>query len=109
MFRIGPVRRDEKRNQRFMGPGALAVPQWNRLGLQRRQKHIDALDPEAKGTTITYQVYFAGLQHEAKSIRKGDYVLQAKAAHSSWNVPMIATVYVNGQPLTRSCCKNVRW
>jgi hypothetical protein len=98
LFRIGPVRRDEKKNQRVMDPVL-----WQfRNGTDwdfKDGKYIHALDPDAKDVTITYRVYFSSLQHEAKSIQKGDYVLQAKAAYSSWNVPLTATVYVNGQPL----------
>jgi hypothetical protein len=97
IFRIGPIK-DEKRNQRVMHPVLWEFR--NRTDWDFEDgKYIHALDPDAKDMTLTYRVYFAGLEHEAKPIQKGDYVLQAQARYNSWNAPLTATVYVNGRAL----------
>lgn len=98
ILRIGPTRKDEKRNRMVMDPVLWEFR--NRTDWDFKDgKYIHALDPDTKEMTLTYRVYFAGLEHEAKPIRKGDFVLQAKTGYSSWNAPVTATVYVNGRPL----------
>jgi hypothetical protein len=55
--------------------------------------------PDAKDVTLEYRVYYAGLTHEQAKLKDGDYVIQAEANYQSSNVPLAASVFVNGSPL----------
>ena len=57
------------------------------------------LGPDTREVTHTYQLFLAGLGHEAQKVRDGDYVLQVDQSYSRVP-PVTATVFVNGTPLT---------
>ena len=69
-------------------------------------KYSHPLGPDVKEVTLSYSVYYGGMQYENAKIKAGDFVLTAKPgytdvsqAHGSWNSPVTATVFVNGAAL----------
>ena len=82
IFRIGPVtKKDGKRTM---------YPLWEfRNGTD--WKHADGkfthqLGPDTKAVTLTYKVFFAGLEAENRPVAAGDYVLSGKQNYDVWNV-----------------------
>lgn len=95
-FSIGPVSRDKNDKQVMM-------PLWN-FGNSTDWEYKDgrfshATGPDVKTVTLSYHVYFAGLEHENRKLRAGDFFLQGKPEINYLNVPVTATVFVNDTPL----------
>ncbi|MCA1732810.1 MAG: hypothetical protein LC732_04330 [Acidobacteria bacterium] len=61
--------------------------------------YFHPLGPNVKDVTLTMKVYWAGLQHEARELKAGDFILQGVPDYSGWNCPVTGTVFVNGTPL----------
>lgn len=57
------------------------------------------LGPGVKDVTLSYQLYYAGLERERGELKAGDYVLSGKATYQSWSSPVVAAVWINGTPL----------
>jgi|GEM_PF-3008209 len=95
-FSIGPVSRDKNDRQVMM-------PLWN-FGNSTDWEFKDgrfshATGPDVKKVTLSYHVYFAGLEHENRKLRAGDFFLQGRPDSKYLNVPVTATVFVNDTPL----------
>ena len=95
-FSIGPVSRDKNDRQVMM-------PLWN-FGNSTDWEFKDgrfshATGPDVKKVTLSYHVYFAGLEHENRKLRAGDFFLQGGPDSKYSNVPVTATVFVNDTPL----------
>lgn len=99
IFRIGPMFRDAKDSARFVMNPVL----WKfRNGTDWKLndgKYSHPLGPDVKEVTLSYRLYWAGLEHETAELKEGDYVLQATPVYDSWNSPVAATVFVNGTAL----------
>ena len=52
-----------------------------------------------KEVTLSYKIYYAGLQNENIKLKAGDFVISGKPTYGSWSSPITATVFVNGTPL----------
>jgi hypothetical protein len=93
IFRIGPVQK-KKDGQRVMNTvwEFRNGTDWKR----KDDKYTHQLGPDVKEVTLTYKVYYAGLEAEGRALRAGDYVLQGEQDYG-WNSPVTATVWVNGQ------------
>jgi hypothetical protein len=95
-FSIGPVHRDKNDHLR------MAVIWKFRNGTDWKFKegsYTHALGPQAKDVTLSHRVYYAGLDHEGRRLRTGDYIVTGKPEYGGWNAPVTATVFVNGTPL----------
>ena len=95
LFRVGPVtKKDGKRTM---------SPLWEfRNGTDWKYadgKYTHQLGPDTKAVTLTYKVFFAGLEAEDRPVAAGDYVVTGKQNYGSWNVPVTATVFVNNEPV----------
>ena len=53
-----------------------------------------------KEVTLTYKLYFAGLEAEGRPVAAGDYVITGDQNYASWNTPVTGTVFVNGHALS---------
>jgi len=95
-FSIGPVSRD-KRDRQVMSP------LWkfgNGTDWEYKDgKFSHATGPDVKKVSLSYRVYYAGLDHENGKVRAGDFWLQGKPQTNYLNVPLTATVFVNDTPL----------
>lgn len=98
IFRIGPMRKDPKRNQMTMDPVLWEFRNDTDWKLNEG-RYSHPLGPDVKEVVLTYRVYFAGLELENKPLKAGDFILRGKPSYGSWNSPVIATVFVNGTPL----------
>jgi len=99
IFRIGPMYRDPKNSARFiMSPIIWEFRNGTDWKLSNG-RYLNALGPDVKEVTLSYHMYWAGLEREGMGLKAGDYILQAKPEYKSWNSPVIATVFVNGTPL----------
>ena len=98
-FRIGPAYHDEKKRSFVMQPVLWQF--HNNTDWKRRDDgtYFHPLGPHVKDVTLTIKVYWAGLEHEARALNAGDFVLQGVPGFSSWNSPVTGTVFVNGTPL----------
>ncbi len=98
IFRIGPVHKDAETGALVMRPVL-----WEfRNGTDwrfRQGRFTHRLGPGVHEVTLDYTVYFAGLAHEDVTLQDGDYVLEGKPSYASTNLPLTATVHVNGTPL----------
>ncbi|MGH9650724.1 MAG: hypothetical protein ACRD3I_09670, partial [Terriglobales bacterium] len=55
--------------------------------------------PKVKEVTLSYRIFNADMDKEGAELNAGDYVLIGKPMYSSWNSPVVGTVWVNGTPL----------
>ena len=62
-------------------------------------RYSHPLGPDVKEVTLSYKIYYAGLQNENIKLKAGDFVISGKPTYGSWNSPITATVFVNGTPL----------
>jgi len=96
IFRVGPV--TKKGGKRTMGPVV-----WEfRNGTDWKHKdgkYTHQSGPDVKEVTLTYKLYFAGLEAEGRPVAAGDYVLTGDQNYGSWNTPVTGTVFVNGHAL----------
>jgi hypothetical protein len=98
-FRIGPMRPDPSdSNKVIMSPVIWEFCNGTDWKLEKGVYSI-ALGPDVKEVTLSYHVYWAGLDHEGVGLKAGDYVLQGKPAYTAWNTPVAGTVFVNGTAL----------
>jgi hypothetical protein len=58
------------------------------------------LGPDRKEVTLTFRVFQAGREAEARKLGAGDYVLTGQPSYSSWNGPLTATAFVNGHEVS---------
>jgi len=98
IFRIGPVHKDTKSNQLVMDPVLWEFRNGTDWKLENG-RHSHPLGPGTKEVTLTFPVFYAGLDMEKQEIKAGDYVLSGKPDFNSWNSPVNAMVSVNGTPL----------
>jgi Zn-dependent protease with chaperone function len=68
---------------------------WN----LKNGRYVHRLGPQRTEVTLLMAVYYAGLEHELRETRAGDYLLKGKPKYVGWNGPVSATVFVNGTPL----------
>ncbi len=100
VFRIGRMKREEARKELVMAPVIWAFrndTDWKFT--EATQSFSHPLGPKVKEVTISYRIYNAGMDREGVELNAGDYVLIGKPAYSSWNSPVVGTVWVNGTPL----------
>jgi len=95
-FSIGPVSRD-KNDRQVMMPLSNFGNSTDWEFKDGRFSH--ATGPDVKKVTLSYHVYFAGLEHENRKLRAGDFFLQGGPDSKYSNVPVTATVFVNDTPL----------
>src|SRR5262245_56718107 len=98
IFHVGPVRKAED-GKRVMGP---VIWTWQN-GTDWKfddGKFTHQLGPDTKDVTVTYKLYFAGLDSERRKLGAGDYVLTGDQNYHQSNTPLVATVFVNGQAVT---------
>jgi hypothetical protein len=99
LFRIGPMFRDPQDSSRFIMSPVLWHFRNDTDWKLENGKYSHPLGPDVKEVTLTYRVYWAGLDRENVKLNAGDYVLQAKSEYAGWNTPVGATVFVNGTAL----------
>lgn len=98
IFRIGPMRKDPGALKAIMAPVLWELDNGTDWSFQGGG-FSHPLGPEVKDVTLTYAVYYAGLANEKSSIQRGDYVLSGRGRYATWNVPITATIWINGTPL----------
>jgi hypothetical protein len=96
IFRIGPARKEAK--------GFVMAPVLWEFRNDTDWKLKDGayshpLGPGVKEVTLSYKLYYAGLENERHDLKAGDYVLSGKPQYNSWNSPVVATIFVNGTAL----------
>jgi len=85
-------------------PGKIVMnkPLWSFLNSNGWQfkdgTYIHDFGPRAKNATLTFKVYFAGLDTEGVKISDDDYVIRADSTVYQGDASS-ATIYVNGHPL----------
>lgn len=98
IFSIGPVYKDPKTDRSVMRPVL-----WEfRNGTDWKfedGKFSHRLGPGTKEVTLNYRVHFAGLDWEDTPLENGDYLLQGAPQWASYNLPLTATIFLNGVPL----------
>jgi hypothetical protein len=95
-FKIGPA--SKKGNQIVVGPVLWMLrndADWKHSGAT----YTHPLGPGVKEVTLTYNLYYAGMDLEQSELKAGDYVLQGKATYGSYASPVVGTVWINGTPL----------
>lgn len=99
VFKIGPMHKDSNDSKnKIMSPVLWQFnngTDWDFEG----GTFIHALGPDMKEITLTYHFYWAGVALENRPIKKGDYILQVETYHND-NSPVIATLLINGTPLS---------
>jgi hypothetical protein len=97
-FHIGPMENSGKREVLTMRPVLWKFR--NQGGWKFRDGKYSYLpNPEAKDSSRAYQVYYAGLGHEQRSLHNGDYVVVAKPEIPARDSPVTVTLFINGTPL----------
>lgn len=96
-FRIGPTR--EEANKRTIMAPVLFEFRNNTDWKLADSRYSHPLGPNVKEVTLTYKLYYAGLDHEGGELKAGDYVLRGAPKYNSWNSPVTGTVSVNGTML----------
>jgi Zn-dependent protease with chaperone function len=95
-FRIGPVARTGiQRSMEVVLWELSNKTDWD----LRNGRYVHRLGPQRTDITLQVPVYYAGLEHEERQTKNGDYILKGKPEYGSWNGPVSATVFVNGTPL----------
>jgi len=98
VFRIGLMEKSGKREVLTMRPVLWKF--HNEAGWKFRDgKYTYLPNPEAKDSSRAYQVYYAGLEHEQRSLHNGDYVVVAKPEIPARDSPVTVTLFINGTPL----------
>lgn len=102
VFRIGPMKKDDAGRNMVMDPVLWEFENgtdWK----YNDGTYSHPLGPNVKEVTLTYNLYFAGLDMEKKELNAGDFILASKpnygGAGVAWNPSATATVFVNGTPL----------
>ncbi|MGH9532130.1 MAG: M48 family metalloprotease, partial [Terriglobales bacterium] len=100
IFRIGRMKKDEAGKSLVMEPVVWEFrndTDWKFN--EATQSFSHPLGPKVKEVTISYRIFNAGMDKEGAELNAGDYVLIGKPMYSSWNSPVVGTVWVNGTPL----------
>jgi hypothetical protein len=100
LFRIGRMKKDDASKALTMAPVIWEFrngTDWKFNDATQSFSH--PLGPKVKEVTISYRIFNAGIDREVVEVSAGDYVLIGKPAYSSWNSPVVGTVFVNGTPL----------
>jgi hypothetical protein len=98
IFRLGPARETPGKDQWIMEPIIWEFrndTDWTFANA----RYSHPLGPDVKEVTLSYKIYYAGLQNENIKLKAGDFVISGKPTYGSWNSPVTATVFVNGTPL----------
>ena len=98
IFQLGPARKSRGKDQWIMEPIMWEFrndTDWKFAN----GRYSHPLGPDVKEVTLSYKIYYAGLQHENIKLKAGDFVISGKPTFSPWNSPITATVFVNGTPL----------
>ncbi len=98
IFRIGPARKAAGKDEWLMNPVLWEFRNETDWKLADG-KYSHPLGPDVKEVTLSYELYYAGVQNENAKLKAGDFVLTGKPTYGSWNSPVGATVFVNGTPL----------
>lgn len=98
IFEMGPAEKAAGKDEWLMNPVLWEFRNETDWKLDNG-KYSHPLGPDVKEVTLSYRIYYAGLQNENTKLNAGDFVLTGKPAYSTWNSPVIATVFVNGTPL----------
>jgi hypothetical protein len=98
IFEIGPAQKAPGKDEWIMNPVLWKFRNETDWKLTNG-KYSHPLGPDVKEVTLSYRIYYAGLQNENTKLKAGDLVLTGKPSFSTWNSPVIATVFVNGTPL----------
>ncbi|MDZ4859984.1 MAG: hypothetical protein SGI88_13480 [Candidatus Hydrogenedentes bacterium] len=99
IFRIGPMFKDPKDSTRFVMNPVLWEFRNDTDWKLKDGQYSHPLGPDVQDVTLSYRLYWAGLEHENAKLNAGDYVLQAKSDYGGWNTPVGAMVFVNGVAL----------
>jgi Zn-dependent protease with chaperone function len=97
-FRLGPAAPGARRGEHVMKPVLWEFrndTDWSLSDGEFRHR----LGPNVKDITLSFPLYFAGLDQETAEPKAGDYILGGKPHSDSWTAPVTATVFVNGTPL----------
>jgi len=98
IFRLGPAHKTPGNDQWIMEPILWEFrndTDWKFAN----GRYSHPLGPDVKEVTLSYKIYYAGLQNENIKLKAGDFVISGKPTYSPWNSPITATVFVNGTPL----------
>jgi hypothetical protein len=98
LFRIGPMHKDERDNKMVMAPVLWSFNNFTDWEF-KDGRFLHPLGPDVKEVTLSFRIYYAGLDREQQELKAGDYVLRGKPRYASSNAPVTATVWVNGTPL----------
>jgi hypothetical protein len=99
IFRIGPMFKEEKgKSERKVMKPVLWEFRNDTDWHFKDGQYSHPLGPDVKEVSLTYSIYFAGMQYESTELKAGDFVLEGKAEYP-WNSPVTATVSVNGTQL----------
>jgi hypothetical protein len=97
-FDIGPTRKDAQSGKVVMSPVVWSFTNKSDWSEQNKVvKH--RLGPDVKEVTLTFRLYFAGLKHEAASVKAGAFILNHNQSYHE-TPPVTSTVFVNGTALT---------
>ncbi|MBI3464308.1 MAG: hypothetical protein HY000_14815 [Planctomycetes bacterium] len=96
-FTIGSVREDKASGEQVMDHALFSFNSHNGWRFEDG-KFMHDFGPKTQDVTLSFRLYFAGLEHEDQIAEEGDYVLQSDL-NSSENDAATATVFVNGTPL----------
>jgi len=99
IFRIGPAAKDEAGKKMTMSPVVWQFFNGTDWKFDAG-KYSHPLGPDVKEVTLTYNLYYAGVQPEEPKLKAGDYILSAQPTYNSWSTPVTATLWVNGTPFT---------
>jgi hypothetical protein len=96
-FRIGPVHKDPKSKKQVMEPVLWQFDNgtdWH----HEVAKFTHRIGPDVREVTVSFNLYYAGPDHERTRLKEGDYVL---TGHQGFNrtPPVTATLFINGTPL----------
>lgn len=97
IFRIGPMRKEGQKM--VMAPVLWQFrndTDWKFDSKTGTYSH--PLGPDVKEVTLSYNLYFAGMQRESAELKAGDFIRQGKPTYAGWNSPVTATVLINETP-----------
>jgi Zn-dependent protease with chaperone function len=100
VFRIGRMKRDEASKSLVMERVLWEFRNGTDWKFnEATQSFSHPLGPKVKEVILSYRIFNAGMDREDAEMQAGDYVLTGKPAFSSWNSPVVGTVWVNGTAL----------
>ncbi len=100
ILQIGPVHKDPKKDRPVMKPVFWEFHNGTDWRLDEKTgRYSHRKDPQLKQVTLSFPVYFAGMEHERWALQAGDYFLEVRPQLSHRTVPVTLTAYVNGTPL----------